>query len=55
MKLLINGKEEIVSHEGETLDDLLNFMEREYLAKGNVVRSIKLDGQESSLDSSEVR
>ncbi len=55
MKLLINGKEEIVSHEGETLDDLLNFMERGYLAKGNVVRSIKLDGQESSLDSSEVR
>ena len=55
MKLLINGKEEIVSHEGETLDDFLNFMEREHLAKGNVVRSIKLDGQESSLDSSVVR
>ena len=55
MKLLINGKEEIFSHEGETLDDLLIFMEREHLAKGNVVRSIKLDGQESSLDSSEVR
>jgi len=55
MKLLINGKEEIFSHEGETLDDLLVFVERDYLAKGNVVRSIKLDGQESSLDSSEVR
>ena len=51
MKLLINGKEEIGSGIGETLGDFLLHIEKVGLAQGNVVRSIKLNGHESSLDS----
>ena len=50
MKLLVNGKEETVSHMGETLGDLLLHIEKEGVPQGNVVRSIKIDGQESSPD-----
>ena len=53
MKLLVNGKEETVSYMGETLGDLLLHIEKEGVPQGNVVRSIKIDGQESSPDSSE--
>ena len=45
MKLLVNGKEETVSHIGETLGDLLLHIEKEGVPQGNVVRSIKLDGE----------
>ena len=50
MKLLVNGKEETVSHMGETLGDLLLHIEKEGVPQGNVVRAIKIDGQESSPD-----
>ena len=50
MKLLVNGKEETVSYMGETLGDLLLHIEKEGVPQGNVVRSIKIDGQESSPD-----
>ena len=50
MKLLVNGKEETVSHMGETLGDLLLHIEKEGVPQGNVVRSIKIDGEESSPD-----
>ena len=53
MKLLVNGKEETVSHMGETLGDLLLYIEKEGVPQGNVVRGIKIDGQESSPDSPE--
>ena len=55
MKLLINGKEEIVSFMGETLGDLLSHIETKGVAQGNVIRSKKINGQESSADSSVVR
>jgi len=55
MKLLVNGKEETVSHMGETLGDLLLHIEKEGVPQGNVVRSIKIDGQESSPDSAEAQ
>lgn len=55
MKLLVNGKEETVSHMGETLGDLLLHIEKEGVPQGNVVRSIKIDGQESSPDSPEAQ
>ena len=55
MKLLVNGKEETVSHMGETLGDLLLHIEKEGLPQGNVVRSIKIDGEESSPDSPEAQ
>ena len=55
MKLLVNGKEETVSYMGETLGDLLLHIEKEGVPQGNVVRSIKIDGQESSPDSPEVQ
>ena len=55
MKLLVNGKEETVSHMGETLGDFLLHMEKEGLPQGNVVRSIKIDGRDSSPDSLEVQ
>jgi len=45
MKLLVNGKEETVSHMGETLGDLLLHIEKEGVPQGNVVRSIKLMGK----------
>jgi len=51
MKLLINGKEEIGSGIGETLGDFLLHIEKVGLVQGNVVRSIKLNGHESSSDS----
>ncbi len=51
MKLLINGKEEIGSGIGETLGDFLLHIEKVGLVQGNVVRSIKLNGHESSPDS----
>jgi len=51
MKLLINGKEEIGSGIGETLGDFLLHIEKVGLVQGNVVRSIKLNGDESSPDS----
>ena len=51
MKLLINGKEEIGSGIGETLGDFLLHIEKVGLVQGNVVRSIKLNGRESSPDS----
>ena len=51
MKLLINGKEEIGSGIGETLGDFLLHIEKVGLVQGNVVRSIKINGHESSLDS----
>jgi hypothetical protein len=40
---------------GETLGDLLSHIEKVGVAQGNVVRSIKIDGQESSPDSSEAQ
>jgi len=55
MKLLVNGKEETVSCMGETLGDLLLHIEKEGVPQGNVVRSIKIDGQKSSPDSPEVQ
>ena len=55
MKLLVNGKEETVSHMGETLGDLLLHIEKDGVPQGNVVRSIKIDGQESSPDSPEAQ
>ncbi len=55
MKLLVNGKEETVSYMGETLGDLLLHIEKDGVPQGNVVRSIKIDGQESSPDSPEVQ
>jgi hypothetical protein len=55
MKLLVNGKEETVSYMGETLGDLLLHIEKEGVPQGNVVRSIKIDGQESSPDSPEAQ
>ena len=55
MKLLVNGKEETVSYMGETLGDLLLHIEKEGVPQGNVVRSIKIDGQESSPDSPEAK
>ena len=51
MKLLINGKEETLSFVGETLGDFLVYLEQGGVAQGNVVRSVKLNGQESSPDS----
>jgi hypothetical protein len=51
MKLIINGKEEIGSGIGETLGDFLLHIEKVGLVQGNVVRSIKLNGHESSPDS----
>ena len=55
MNLLVNGKEETISFTGETLGDLLSHIEKVGVAQGNVVRSIKIDGQESSPDSSEAQ
>ena len=55
MKLLVNGKEETVSHMGETLGALLLPLEKEGVPQGNVVRAIKIDGQESSPDSPEAQ
>ena len=55
MKLLINGKEETASCTGETLEDFLVHIEKGGVVQGNVVRSIKLNGQESSPDSSVTR
>ena len=55
MKLLVNRKEETISFVGETLGDLLSHIEKVGVAQGNVVRSIKIDGQESSPDSSEAQ
>ena len=53
MKLLINGKEEVVSFSGQTVGELILHIEKEGLAQqGNVIRSIQIDGKESSLDSS---
>ena len=37
---------------GETLGDLVRHIEKEGVAQGNVVRSIQIDGQESSPDTS---
>ena len=55
MKVLVNGKEETISFIGETLGDLLSHIEKVGVAQGNVVRSIKIDGQESSTDSSKAK
>ena len=55
MKLLVNGKEETVSNMGETLGDLLLHIEKEGVPQGNVVRSIKIDGEKSSPDSPEAQ
>ena len=55
MKVLVNGKEETISFMGETLGDLLSHIEKVGVSQGNVVRSIKIDGQESSPDSSEAQ
>ena len=55
MKLLINGKEETASCTGETLGDFLVYIEKGGVVQGNVVRSVKLNGQESSPDSSVTR
>ncbi|MDB9777108.1 hypothetical protein OAB27_00170 [bacterium] len=55
MKVLVNGKEETISFMGETLGDLLSHIEKVGVAQGNVVRSIKINGQESSPDSSEAQ
>ena len=55
MKLLVNGKEETVFHKGETLGDLLLHIEKEGVPQGNVVRSIKIDEEESSPDSPEAQ
>ena len=51
MKLLINGKEETIAYVGETLGDFLVHVEQGKLAQGNVIRSVKLNGQASSPDS----
>ena len=55
MKLSINGKEETLAYIGETLGDFFTHIEQEGIAQGNVVRSVKLNGQESSPDSSVTR
>ena len=51
MKLLINGKEEPLVFIGKTLGDFIVHVEQGGMAQGNVVRSVKLNGQESSPDS----
>ena len=51
MRLLINGKEETLAFIGETLGDFIVHVEQGGVAQGNVVRSVKLNGQESSPDS----
>ena len=55
MRLLINGKEETLAFIGETLGDFIVHVEQGGVAQGNVVRSVKLNGQESSPDSSVTR
>ena len=55
MKLLINGKEETLAFIGETLGDFIVHVEQGGVAQGNVVRSVKLNGQESSSDSALTR
>ena len=55
MKLLINGKERTLTFIGETLGDFLVHIEQGGVAQGNVIRSVKLNGQESSPDSSVTR
>ena len=50
MKLLINGKEKIVSCSGDNLGDLLVHIEKNDVAQGSVVRSIQIDGQEFAPD-----
>ena len=55
MKLLINGKEETLTCVGKTLGDFLVHIEQGKIAQGNVIRSVKLNGQETSLDSSITR
>lgn len=55
MKLLINKKEETLVYTGETLGDLMVYIEQGNLTQGKVILSIKIDGKEFSLDSSEIR
>lgn len=55
MKVFINGKEETPSCQGETLGDFLVHVEQGGLAQGSVIRSIKLNGQESAPDSAVTR
>jgi hypothetical protein len=50
VKLLINGKEKIVSCSGDNLGDLLVHIEKNDVAQGSVVRSIQIDGQEFAPD-----
>ena len=51
MKLLINGKEEPFSFAGKTLGDFLVYIEQGGVERGNVVRSIKFNGEQYSPDS----
>ena len=55
MKLLINGNEETIAFPGETLGDFLIHVEQVGVKQGNVIRSIKFNGQENSPDSSVTR
>ena len=51
MKLFINGEEETLANIGETLGDFLVYLEKGGSELGNVIRSVKIDGQEFSIDS----
>ena len=55
MKLLINGKEKTLSCSGESLGDLLLYIEKNEMAQGSVVRSIQIDGQKFPPDESATR
>ena len=55
MKLIINGKEETIAFPGETLGDFLIHVEQVGVKQGNVIRSVKLDGQVFSPDPSVAR
>jgi hypothetical protein len=55
MKLLINGKEKTVSCTGESLGDLLLYIDKNDVARGSVVRSIQIDGKEFPPDESATR
>jgi len=55
VKLLINGKEKTLSCSGESLGDLLLYIEKNEMAQGSVVRSIQIDGQKFPPDESATR
>ncbi|KMP12037.1 hypothetical protein UZ36_02415 [Candidatus Nitromaritima sp. SCGC AAA799-C22] len=55
MKIFINGKEETPAVKGETLGDFLVQIEQGGLAQGNIIRSIKLNGENMAPESAATR